>query len=320
MTRGFRQLLGGIMAMVILSACDDQNNPVSPYPDISREDKIPADVAKRGPETDPHPPVLHSTDYNEPVPLPYPVNTAGVEDSPFILPDGNTLYFFFTPDVRVPAEQQVLDEVSGIWRTRRQNTTWSEPERVWLQDPGKLALDGAVCIQGTEMWFASVREGYTGVNMFIAEWVDNRWTQWRYVGDRLMNEIQIGEVHLHGDDLYFHSNREGGKGNLDIWKTSRDGEGYSDPVAIREVNSTTSDGFPFVSSDGTEFWFTRTTDGTPGLYRSLKNGGSWSSPELIVSRFAGEPTLDDTGALYFTHPYYEDGVMIEADIYIATKK
>ena len=46
-----------------------------------------------------------------------PVNTAGAEDSPFVTPDGQTLYFFFTPDVRVPAEQQLLDGVTGIWVT-----------------------------------------------------------------------------------------------------------------------------------------------------------------------------------------------------------
>jgi hypothetical protein len=33
------------------------------------------------------------------------VNTAGGEDSPFVTPDGNTLYYVFTPDVNIPAER-----------------------------------------------------------------------------------------------------------------------------------------------------------------------------------------------------------------------
>ena len=41
---------------------------------------------------------------------------------------------------------------------------------------------------------------------------------------------------------------------------------------------------------------------------------------LIVSQFAGEPTLDDAGNLYFVHHYFEHGQMIEADIYVAYKK
>jgi len=42
--------------------------------------------------------------------------------------------------------------------------------------------------------------------------------------------------------------------------------------------------------------------------------------ELIVSQFAGEPTLDDNRNLYFTHHYFIDGEMIEADIYYAERK
>jgi hypothetical protein len=52
----------------------------------------------------------------------------------------------------------------------------------------------------------------------------------------------------------------------------------------------------------------------------MRSDGEWGTPELIVSRFAGEPTLDPQGNLYFVHHYYEDGKMIEADIYMATKK
>jgi hypothetical protein len=244
----------------------------------------------------------------------------GAEDSPFVLPDGNTLYFFFTPDVRVPAEGQLFDEVTGVWVTHKEGALWSKPQRVWLQAPGKLSLDGALCGQADEMWFASAREGYTGANMFTAELVKGKWVNWKYSGDRLMKEIQIGEVHIHGDELYFHSARSGGKGGFDIWVTTRTGSSWSDPVNLEAVNTATMDGYPFVSSDGNELWFTRTYMGSPGIFRSVKVDGTWGEPELIVSQFAGEPTLDDAGNLYFVHHYYEDGVMIEADIYVCYKE
>jgi hypothetical protein len=248
------------------------------------------------------------------------VNTAGAEDSPFVLPDGNTLYFVFTPDVRVAPEGQLVDGVSGIWVSRKVAGTWDMPQRVWLQAPDKLALDGAVSIQGDEMWFASAREGYTGVNMFTAEWVDGAWGRWQYVGDRLMKEIQIGEVHLHGDDLYFHSDRPGGKGDLDLWVTTRHGDSWSDPVNLEAVNTVEPESRPFVSTDGQELWFTRTYQGTPAIFRSRRLDGDWGEPALIVSQFAGEPSLDDAGNLYFVHHYFENGVMIEADIYVAYRR
>lgn len=118
-----RQLRAALPGCVDFSGCED---PVVGYPDVDREDAIPADIAKRGPDTDQHPPVMHSPDFDTPVPLPYPVNTAGAEDSPFILPDGNTLYFFFTPGVRVHYSQQLFDQVTGIYVTQRTGETWSD--------------------------------------------------------------------------------------------------------------------------------------------------------------------------------------------------
>ena len=156
--------------------------------------------------------------------------------------------------------------------------------------------------------------------MFTAEWIGEAWVNWQYVGDRLMKEIQIGEVHLHGDNLYFHSDRDGGQGGFDLWVTTRNGYAWSDPINIEAVNTIDMDGYPFVSSNGNELWFTRTYNGTPGIFRSLKVDGTWSTPELIVSQFAGEPTLDDAGNLYFVHHFYEGEDMIEADIYVAYKK
>jgi len=312
-----------LVSSLFFFGCDDEkseNEPPATYPTIDRTTKLPPDITKRIPQTDHHPPILYSDEFEDPVPLPAGINTSGGEDSPFILPDGNTMYFFFTPDVRVPAEQQILDSVTGLWVSLKVNNNWEPATRCWLQEPGKLSMDGAVSIQGEEMWFASVREGYVGPNIFTAEWIVDKWTNWTYAGDRLMKEIQIGEVHIHGNDLYFHSARTGGLGSYDIWITTRNGDNWSDPVNIQTINSSEMDGWPFVNSEGTELWFTRVYLGTPAIFKSLKSENSWGEPEIVLSQFAGEPTLDEAGNLYFVHHFYENSVMIEADIYVAFKK
>ncbi len=292
-------------------------------PPRTRESAIPSDAVKMTPTTDVHPPILHSSEWDGPVPLSSAINTAGAEDSPFILPDGNTLYFFFTPDVSIPAEKQVLDGVTGIYVSKRVNGSWPAAERVILQDPGKLALDGAEFVQGNVMWFASAREGYTGVNLFTAEFLNGKWSNWQYVGDKLMKEYQVGEMHItaDGNEMYFHSSRDGGKGQLDIWVTKKVNGEWQAPENVEEVNTADNEGWPFISQDGNELWFTRTYLGTPAVYRSLRINGTWSEPELIVSQFAGEPTLDVSGNLYFVHHFYSnDSRMIEADIYVAHRK
>jgi hypothetical protein len=60
--------------------------------------------------------------------------------------------------------------------------------------------------------------------------------------------------------------------------------------------------------------------GSPAIFRSKRVNGEWQEPELIISQFAGESSVDSEGNIYFTHHYYKDGVMLEADIYIAYKK
>lgn len=281
----------------------------------------PADAVKQTPQTDAHPPILHSNEYEQPVPLPAPVNTAGAEDSPFITPDGGTLYLFFTPDGNIPVEKQLLDGVTGIYVSHKDGSgSWSNPERVVLNDD--ISLDGCTFVQDDTMWFCSARAGRTGVNWFTARQQNGVWQDWRYTGDVFPETYEVGELHITSDgkELYFHSSRPGGLGGYDIWVTRLTSGQWQEPENVSAVNTPETEGWPFISQDGRELWFLRTYMGTPALFRSKKGNGGWSEPEMIVSQFAGEPTLDNAGNLYFVHHYFRDGVMLEADIYYARKK
>lgn len=285
------------------------------------ESLIPETAVKIQPENDILPPILHSSDYEQPVPLPYPVNTAGAEDSPFILPDGRTLYVWFTPDPSIPAEKQLLDGVTGIYVTRLQDDgTWSNRQRVVLNDD--ISLEGAVYIHDDKMWFASVRPGHTGLGWFTASLADGIWQDWQYAGDEFPENYEVGELHFStdGKTLYFHSSRDGGQGGYDIWVTYFVDGRWTIPENLATINSAENDGWPYLTEDGHELWFTRTYQGSPAIYVSRLVDGVWAEPELVISQFAGEPTLDAAGNIYFVHHYYRDGVMVEADIYVAYRK
>lgn len=293
----------------------------TPTPARTRAQTIPKDAVKLSPATDPLPPILHSTEWENPVPLPGPINTAGAEDSPFILPDGSALFFFFTPDVRVPPEKQLLDGVTGIWWSKRVGESWSAPERIVLSDD--LALDGCEFVQENTMFFCSARQGnYRAIDIWRAELRDGRWTNWQNAGKQLNGEYAIGEFHFSADwrTLYFHSPRAGGKGKLDLWVTRQVNDTWQPPENIAAVNSAEDEGWPFVTSDERELWFTRTHNGAPAIFRARSIGGKWSTPQLILSQFAGEPTLDARGNIYFTHHLFQDGKMIQADIYVAYRR
>ncbi len=305
-----------ILLLLLSSGC--VQNTVSET--VNRHDSIPAGAVKFTPSMDQHPPVLHSDGYEQPVPVAGGVNTAGAEDSPFI-PDGSDdLYFFFVPDVSVPPEKQVLDKSAGIYVARKSGQGFGEARRVTLQDPGRLSLDGCEFVQGNKMWFCSAREGYTGLHWFTAERIDGVWKNWRIADFK--ESYEVGEFHISADgkELYFHSGRAGGKGQNDIWVSRNVNGEWQEPENVEAVNTAENEMMPYLTADGNGLWFNRFYQGSPAIFKSERAGGQWQEPELIISSFAGEPTLDGEGNIYFVHHFYNDGEMAEADIYVAMRR
>jgi hypothetical protein len=257
------------------------------------------------------------------VPIGGPINTVGGEDSPFILPDGETLYFFFTPDVGIPAELQILDGVTGIWYCSREGNDWGRAERVVLCDD--VSLDGCAFILNETMWFCSVRSGNVReIDFYLADLVEGRWQNPRRAGEEI-NGREIGELHISrdGTELYFGSGMAGGFGGRDLWTSHLVDDGWSDAVNLGPaINTEGNEDQPFLTQDGRELWFTGTSRlGHPGpaVFRSIRQAnGSWGHAVEVISSFAGEPCLDARGNIYFVHHFYSsEGEMIEADIYLA---
>jgi len=317
-----------VAALLLISGCNNNNgnnnnnnnnnngNGVEEPKD--RLSSIPSYIVRITPATDAHPPVMISDEYEDPVPVPGGVNTAGAEDSAYVMPDGNTLYYWFTPDGNIPPNEQLFDGVTHIYVSKKVGGTWSDGEPIVLND--KEALDGCGFVMDDTIYFCTARAGYTGMVWFMADLVGSKASNWRPVN--FNPDYKVGELHITADgkELYYHSDRKGGKGNYDIWMLTNVNGEWVNPVNIEAVNTEGMDGWPFVTEDGGELWITRTHKGTPGLFRSKKVNGKWQEPELMVEMFAGEASLDVNGNLYFTHHFYKDSQKLEADIYVAKKK
>ena len=282
----------------------------------NRKSLIPMDAVKMNSENDKIPPQLVTDEYETPIPLPYPVNTRGVEDSAFIMPDGNTLYVWFTPNNKMDVIQQSQDRVTGIYKFEKEDNGWSDGERVWLVEPGKPHLDGCGFFQDNKAWVCGVREGQTGLHWFTSEYKRGKWSV-AELSD-FDPEYEVGELHISNDgsELFFHSSKTGGKGGLDVWVSKNVDDEWQTPENLVNINSDQDEGWPALSPDEDELWITRNY----GLLRSKKVDGEWQIPELMFSQLAGEASLDAQGNVYFTHHYIENDKMIEADIFVAYKK
>ncbi|MCP4646787.1 MAG: hypothetical protein GY852_03510 [bacterium] len=326
-----------LVSLFLFSGCTKQEQveplpieqpPAEPEPEpesnliiYPRESKLPEDAIKMTPEIDKLPPILHSDEYEEPVPMPYPINTKGAEDSAFITPDGNNFYVWFTPDPNVPAELQLVDGVTAIYWSKKANGVWQEPERLILNDD--LSLDGCLFVQGNEAWFCSVRVGNKReIDIWTAELVDGTWTNWKNAGEPINQEYWTGELHItsNGKQMYYHSERDDSLGCYDIYVIEKVNGIWQPPERVSAVSTEECEGWPSINEEMDELWFTRFYMGSPAIYKSELINGTWQEPELILSQFAGESTLDEEGNIYFTHHFYENGTMLEADIYVAYKK
>lgn len=324
----------GILFSLVLYGCEEKatSSVANPTEDetsvntssleiLPRESKIPADAVKMTPQTDHHPPILHSDEYEEPVPMPYPINTKAAEDSPFITPDGNNFYVWSTPDPSIPPNEQLFDGVTAIYWSKKVGGVWQDPQRLILND--EVSLDGCLFVRGNEAWFCSARVGnMRELDIYTAELVNGEWTNWQNPGEPINGEYLVGELHItsDGNTMYFHSEPEDSLGGYDIYSIEKVNGKWQSPEPVPAVNTEGMEGWPFVSEDMSELWFTRIHLGTPAIFKSEFINDTWQEPEMIISQFAGEPSLDNDGNLYFCHHFFKDGVMIEADIYVAMKK
>jgi outer membrane protein OmpA-like peptidoglycan-associated protein len=104
-----------------------------------------------------------------------------------------------------------------------------------------------------------------------------------------------------GSYLYFTSDRGGGQGGTDIWRSRRNGDGWGEPENIGGVINTSGDErFPRFDSHG-NLYFSSTMGSSSGelnLFKSLKNGNSFGTPVRLPYPFNSE--RDDFAISFLT--------------------
>lgn len=188
---------------------------------------------------------------------------------------GNSSSFFITPYVRIPAERQLVDGVTGIYVAKRVFGGWSEPARVILSDPAELSLDGCEFFQDGQLWFCTIRAGaMREIEIWLADFGGSQATNWRTAGEELNLTVGLGEFHFSSDwkTVYFHSDMPGGQGGIDLYVSHLVGEAWSAPHNLSPLNTPEHDGWPYLTPDGGEIFFTCTYQGSPGIFRSRWDG------------------------------------------------
>ena len=102
-----------------------------------------------------------------------------------------------------------------------------------------------------------------------------------------INSIEYSIAHptlsKDGKQMYFVSNKSGGKGGYDIYKSLRSGSVWSSPEPVDELNSFGDEMFPVLDNDTTIYFSSNGRIGFGGadVFVSYLRKGKWSKPENL---------------------------------------
>lgn len=147
------------------------------------------------------------------------------------------------------------------------------------------------------------RKGTLDVNLYMSRLVNGQWTEPRFlpINDSLSWNGSPA-FSRDGKTLYFASNRPGGVGGIDIYRTNMDASGrFSKPVNMgKDINTPGDDMFPYVSPDNKLYF---SSDGHPGLGKL---------DLFVATRSQGVITVENLG-LPFNTPQDDFGLIFYDD-------
>lgn len=171
-------------------------------------------------------------------------------------------------------------KVNGVWEMRQPlgapiNSSYNE---------------GAQCISpdGRFLFYTLCNTdfGYGSCDLYWAKRIGDRWGRARNFGPPVNTKFWESQPTIapDGKTIYFASNRPGGEGGIDIWKTEMLEEGvFSNPENLgKTINTKYDETAPFIHADGRTLYFV--SDGHPGFggkdlfFSSLAPNNTWQEP------------------------------------------
>ena len=202
------------------------------------------------------------------------INTRRSDFSPVVSGDEQTLVY-----------TQKLAFYDAVFFSKKVDGKWTNPINLTPdfgidQDfySSSLSFDGKTL-------YLYKNDNYDG-NIYTSKYIDGRWQPVEKLNENI--NTKYWESHAceskDGQTLYFTSNRKGGLGGLDIYKSEKDSLGqWGPPLNLGpNINTDYNEETPFISEDGKTLYFSSyghfNIGGYDIFYSSLFENNEWSSP------------------------------------------
>jgi outer membrane protein OmpA-like peptidoglycan-associated protein/tetratricopeptide (TPR) repeat protein len=204
-----------------------------------------------------------------------------------------------------PADKEATEFNEDFYEAKKVDSIWRKAYN--LGPPiNTEENEGALCISpdGKYIFFAACNrpDGYGSCDLYWSRRKGEEWSTPENMGPVVNSSSWDSQPSFSSDGktLYFASNREGGKGRSDIWRTELQQDGsWSIPVNLGDsINTKFEDMAPFIHPDNRTLYFSsRGHQGMGGfdLFVSrMDEKGNWSSPVDLaypINTYADEVNL-----------------------------
>ena len=198
----------------------------------------------------------------------------------------------------------------GIFRSEFKNGRWTNPELVEFEN--KIDAYHPVLSSNDQVLFFNSRSHPDSIdlsirhNIWCSKKTKNSWSLPEMINGINSPYYDSYPTVARNNNLYFNSDRPGGKGGMDIYMSRFENGNYQEPVNIQSLNSPHSENDLVVDPDERFIIFNRYVDSTNelDLFVSYKDGNDWKKPiELNEINQPDEweltPTLSPDGKYFF---------------------
>jgi outer membrane protein OmpA-like peptidoglycan-associated protein/Tol biopolymer transport system component len=207
----------------------------------------------------------------------------------------NSKYRDYFPSITADGEKLIfsrnIDGNEDFYISKKIHNSWSEPLPLSDKINTKQYNEGAQSISpdGLYLFFTGCNrpDGLGRCDIYVSHKEGNSWGEPYNLGAPVNTQYWESQpaISPDGNTLYFVSNRPGGLGGYDIWKSRLKKDGYwSEPENLGpDINTPYDEHTPFLHPDGKTLYFS--SDGWPGLGNKdiflsrMDDSGKWGKPE-----------------------------------------
>jgi len=253
-----------------------------------------------------------------------PINSNDPEYHPLISADETKIiYTTRTSSTKKKMDQKDGETYEDIFVSYNKDGAWGTPQIVGAIDTKTHDATAGLSADGQTLYI--YRANGNG-DLYQSNLANNLWTKPLRMSDQINSVGKESCITVSGDGkvLYLVSNRPGGYGMGDIYKSIKDANGnWSNPQNLGPTVNTQYDELGiYVTPDGRMLYFSSTGHNTMGgydIFKTSSDSGQWSVPVNL-----GYPINTAGDDVYFAmpadkkHAYYSSDQKGDMDIYMIT--